>query len=98
MQGAARGSERAGPLPSPPAKLRNQLEGGGTAADSPRSPLPRSRHGLLQSADRLVRQAASLEEEAKRAEAQAYYCMHEAEHLAGGGLPCQRSPPPCFGE
>ena len=35
--------------------------------------MPRGRRGLLQRAERLARQAADLEEEAKRTEAQAFY-------------------------
>lgn len=38
---------------------------------------------MLASAQRLARQAADLEEEAKRSEAQAFYCVREAEQLDG---------------
>ncbi|KAL4438659.1 hypothetical protein ABPG77_006263 [Micractinium sp. CCAP 211/92] len=50
-------------------------------ATSPRSPAPCTRRGLLAAAQRLARQAANLEEEAKRQEAQAFYCVREAEQL-----------------
>lgn len=56
-----------------------------------RSPAPRTRRGLLAAAQRLARQAANLEEEAKRQEAQAFYCVREAEQLDGvAGACCDR--------
>ena len=51
------------------------------ARRSPRSPAGPA--GLQQRAERLARQAADLEEESKRAEAQACYLAKEAEQLGG---------------
>ena len=53
--------------------------------------MPRGRRGLLQRAERLARQAADLEEEAKRTEAKAFYLIREADQLEGervGGASC----------
>jgi hypothetical protein len=56
--------------------------------------MPRGRRGLLQRAERLARQAADLEEEAKRTEAQAFYLIREADQLegerAGRAVLCRR--------
>jgi hypothetical protein len=46
--------------------------------------LPNSREGLLQCYERTARQAASLEEEAKRREGDAFYFAKEADLLEGG--------------
>ena len=45
--------------------------------------MPQGQRSLLQRAERLARQAADLEEEAKRKEAQAFYLIREADQLEG---------------
>ena len=50
---------------------------------SPRSPPPRDAPGLLALSGRLARQAADLEEEGKRCEAQAFKCLKEAQQTEG---------------
>lgn len=62
-----------------------------------RSPASSSRRGLLAAAQRLALQAANLEEEAKRREATAFYCIREAEQLDGAHTGCYAGITVCCG-
>ncbi|KAL4440064.1 hypothetical protein ABPG75_003065 [Micractinium tetrahymenae] len=81
MQEAHAELDRSEQLAQRAQQLQQELSAAEGRAQAKTSPAPRTRRGLLAAAQRLARQAANLEEEAKRKEAKAFYCVKEAEQL-----------------